>query len=142
MDELYTEEYTTQFLNMQSELEVVFSLMSESQLLQLKDKVESMLNERVYEQKEFPLSCGGLRWVIATIMFSFWCRKGKGVRLVEGTIEVCSLEESPFVKRYERVAPISVVLEEEVPDASSNDRAEEDEGRTDVISLREVGEGL
>jgi hypothetical protein len=90
-----------EFLLYQNELEVVFSLMTDAQLMQLKDRIEEIINEKVYEEKEFPLSCAELRFLQATIMFSFWVRKGKGVRIEEGEIVVCELKDSPFWQRYQ-----------------------------------------
>ena len=84
----------------QDELEVVFSLMTDKELLVMRDKVEQLLKEGVYDTPKFPLSAGGLRVVIADIMFSYWLRRGKGVRIEEGKVVVCELSESPFMKRY------------------------------------------
>ena len=97
---LYKEDYN--FLIWQNELEVVFSLMTDKELMSLYDQIETMIKEEVYLKVEkFPLSCGGLRGLQATIMFSFWVRKGKGIKLVNGEIVVCELKESPFWERYQ-----------------------------------------
>ena len=99
MSGLYGEEYD--FFHSQDELEVIFSLMSDKELMSIRDRVQELSRQRVYEKKEFPLSAGGLNWIIATIMFAFWVRKGKGIKVVRGEIEVCELKESPFWERYQ-----------------------------------------
>lgn len=83
-----------------AELEVVFDLMMEKEVLDMKERVEMLIRERVYERDEFPISCGGLRYMQACMMFSFWKRKGKGIRVEMGEIKVCELKESPFWKDY------------------------------------------
>lgn len=110
MSELGGEEW----LEQQSELEVVFSLMSDKELMEMKEKIEEMIKGGVYGKEGFPLSCADLRWLIATIMFSFWIRKGKGVRLVEGEVVVCEREESPFWKRHHSKREMEEKLKEEV----------------------------
>jgi hypothetical protein len=91
----------TELLVYQNELEVVFSMMLDKQLMELHTAMEALINERVYEADRFPLSYGDIRFLQATIMFSFWVRKGKGVRIEEGKVEVCELKESPFWHRYQ-----------------------------------------
>jgi len=101
MSEIYNKDY--EFLTWQNELEVVFSLMTEKELMSLHDQIETMIKDEVYLKVErFPLSLGGLRGLQATIMFSFWVRKGKGIKLVEGEVVVCELKESPFWERYQQ----------------------------------------
>jgi len=100
MSGLYNKDY--EFLTWQNELEVVFSVMTDGELMSVKDRVEEMIKQEAYIQDKFPLSCGGLRSLQATIMFSFWVRKGKGIKLVEGEIVVCELKESPFWERYQQ----------------------------------------
>ena len=99
MNDLYNIDY--EFLTWQNELEVVFSVMTDQELMSLKDRVEEMIKEETYKQDRFPLSLGGLEWLQATIMFSFWVRKGKGIKIVEGEVVVCELKESPFWERYQ-----------------------------------------
>ena len=89
------------FLTWQNELEVVFSVMTDQELMSLEDRVEEMIKQEAYIQDRFPLSCGGLRSLQATIMFSFWVRKGKGIKIVDGEVVVCELKESPFWERYQ-----------------------------------------
>lgn len=101
MNELYNNGYEKNFLCRQNELEVVFSIMTDSELMSLKDRVEQMIKEGVFRQDRFPLSCGGLRHLQSTIMFSFWVRKGKGIKRVNGEDVVCELKESPFWERYQ-----------------------------------------
>ena len=84
----------------QDELEVIFSLMVDKDLLILKDKVEDMIKNDVYRIPKFPLSCAGLRHVQAVIMFTYWMRRGKGIRIEGGEIVVCELDDSPFMERY------------------------------------------
>ena len=100
MSGLYNKDYD--FLTWQNELEVVFSVMTDQELMSVKDRVEEMIKQEAYIQDKFPLSCGGLRSLQATIMFSFWVRKGKGIKVVEGEIVVCELKESPFWERYQQ----------------------------------------
>ena len=100
MTELYNTDYN--FLTWQNELEVVFSVMTDQELMSVKDRVEEMIKQEAYIQNKFPLSLGGLRLLQATIMFSFWVRKGKGIKVVEGEIVVCELKESPFWERYQQ----------------------------------------
>jgi hypothetical protein len=76
--------------------------MTEKELMEMKERIELMVKEEAYLVKGFPLSCGGLRFLQATIMFSFWVRKGKGVKIVEGEVVVCELKESPFWERYQQ----------------------------------------
>lgn len=102
MNELYNNGYEKNFLCRQNELEVVFSIMTDSELMSLKDRVEQMIKEGVFRQDRFPLSCGGLRHLQSTIMFSFWVRKGKGIKRVNGEDVVCELKESPFWERYQQ----------------------------------------
>jgi hypothetical protein len=108
----------------QNELEVVFSLMSDGELMILKDKLEEMVKGEVYKSEGFPISCGGLRFLQASIMFSFWVRKGKGVKMEEGKIVMCELKESPFWQRYQ---PKEVVYEPDSPE-HERDHKEEEEG--------------
>ena len=100
MSEIYKEECN--FFTQQDEVEVVFSLMTDKELMEMRERIEEVVKGKIYEEKEFPLSCAGLRFLQATIMFSFWVRKGKGVKIVEGEVVVCELEESPFWQRYRR----------------------------------------
>lgn len=97
----------------ESELEVVFSLMDDAELLKMFGKLNMMIEEKAYQVPRFPLSSGGIRWVQAIVMFTYWCRRGKGVRIVEGKIVVCELGDSPFVKKYEK-DDFLLVEEEEV----------------------------
>ena len=92
---------TEDFLNRQDEMEVLFSVMSDGELMSLRDRVQDMMKKKVYESDGFPLSGCGLGFIIATIMFSFWVRKGKGVKIEMGEVVVCELKDSPFYKRYE-----------------------------------------
>jgi len=85
----------------QNEIEVLLSVLSDTELIDVRERVERMIRERVYEEEEFPLSLGGLRWMVATIEWSYWGRRGKGVRIEEGKVVVCELGESPFYLRYE-----------------------------------------
>jgi hypothetical protein len=113
-------------------MEVVFSLMSDEELLILKDKVELMIKENVYQTEGFPLSCCGLREIVNTIIFSFWVRKGKGIRLVNGgEVEVCELKDSPFWHRYQKEKNVIIDDEEKVYDIDNPDNerdVKEEEG--------------
>jgi len=118
-----------EFLTWQNELEVVFSVMTDKELMEMKDRVEVMIKEEAYTTPNFPVSYGGLRWIVATILFSFWVRKGKGVKLVEGEVVVCPLEESPFWVRYQRPASLEEEGEEERvydPDNPDHERDQTD----------------
>lgn len=84
----------------QDEVEVILSLVSDKQLMEMREQVEVMVREEVYRKDRFPLSCGGLRMLQATMMWAYWGRRGKGIRLIDGRVEVCELEESPFYQRY------------------------------------------
>ena len=53
-----------------------------------------LLKEEAFQAPGFPLSYSGIRWVQSIVMFSYWMRRGKGVKLVKGEIVVCELEES------------------------------------------------
>jgi len=91
-----------EFSAYQDEVEVVCSMLPDKVLLDMYNEVEEMIKGEVYSKKGFPLSLGGLRGLQHTIMFSFWVRKGKGIKVEEGEMVVCELEESPFYKRYKR----------------------------------------
>ena len=95
----------------QDEVEVILSLIPDRQLIEMREQIEEMIREVVYRKGRFPLSCGGLRMLQATVMWMYWGRRGKGVRLVEGRVEVCELEESPFYHRYNSTPPHTSVDE-------------------------------
>lgn len=128
-EQLYNDGYN--FLTHQDEVEVMLSVMTDGELMSLKDRVELMIKEGVYSKDGFPLSCGGLRFLIATIMFAFWCRKGKGVKLVEGEVVVCELKESPFWERYQP-PPFRVEFDPESP--------EHERDQTDVEEVVDASE--
>lgn len=86
----------------QNELEVVLSLLPDDALLKMVEQVKEMIRGEVYRQERFLLSCGQLRGVIATIMFAFWVRRGKGIKVEGGEIVVCELKESPYWEKYEQ----------------------------------------
>lgn len=46
-----------------SELEVVFSLMEEKELVRLRDALNYLIEKGAFQLPNFPLSCGGLRYV-------------------------------------------------------------------------------
>lgn len=100
MNELYNK--GCNWLMEQGDLEVVFSLMEDRELLTLHGKVEEMIKGEVYRRHKFPLCCAGLRAIQATIMFAFWVRKGKGIKVVNGEVVVCELKESPYWLRYQK----------------------------------------
>ena len=76
--------------------------MTDSELMIMKDKIEEMIRAETYREEGFPLSCGGLRGIQNTIMFSFWVRKGKGIKITCGEVVVCELKESPWWQRYQK----------------------------------------
>ena len=125
MSKLYND--MENFFIAQSELEVVFSLMSDEELLNLNDKIEEMIRINAFQAEGFPLSAGGLGFLQATIMFSFWVRKGKGVKIENGEVVVCELEISPFWKRYHKDKEIEVEIEEEEKHDPDNPDHERDQ---------------
>ena len=102
-----------EFSPYQSDLEVVFSVMADKELLMLSERLDGLIVDKVYEDKSFPLSLAEIRHIQATISFSFWCRKGKGVRVVSGVVKVCELKDSPFYIRYQPKSVEDVGREEE-----------------------------
>lgn len=99
---MYSEDYRDNWLHRQNELDVIFSLMDDRQLLSLYDIVGEMVKNEAYRAERFPLSAGGLGHIQVSIMFAFWVKKGKGVRVEKGEIVVCELKESPFWERYQQ----------------------------------------
>lgn len=87
----------------ESELEVVFSLMSDSELLSMRERLEMSVKEKAYQTPKFPLSAAGINYVVSIVMFMYWMRRGKGVKIDGGEVVVCELEESPFVQKYMKV---------------------------------------
>ena len=93
--------------------------------MEMREQVEVMVREEVYRKDRFPLSCGELRMIQATIMWAYWGRKGKGVRVVDGRAEVCELSESPFYHRYQSDSG-QVVVEKDISEES--EESEEEKG--------------
>lgn len=132
MTQLFNQEY--EWWTWQNEMDVLLSLLSDRELLELKDKIEVMITDHVYETPRFPLSLGGLRFLQDNVVFAFWCRKGKGIRIEEGGERVvCELEESPFSRRYKEP---EVFDEGCIGDVSGGV-----ESRVGPGERREVGEG-
>lgn len=102
-----------EWLVYQNELEVVFSLMEDRELMRIHEMLEKMIEEKVYIEKEFPLSCGEMRSIQHSIMFSFWIKKKKGIRIECGEVVVCELEESPYWKRYQPNSHLMETIEED-----------------------------
>ena len=114
----------------ESELEVVFSLMSDGELNAMNTKLEMLIEETAFQVDKFPLSLGGIRWVQSVVMFSYWMRRGKGVRIEGGEVVVCELGESPFVEKY-RDKITGDVTKVEVGNGGVKGRDEEDGGEGD-----------
>lgn len=55
----------------QDELEVVFSLMTDKELMEMKSRVGEMIKGKAYKEEGFPISCAGLVGIQNTIMFLF-----------------------------------------------------------------------
>lgn len=85
----------------QDEVEVLLSVMSDRELLDLEGRVEYLVKEDAYQTPNFPLSLGGLNYLLATIKWAYWGRKERGVRIDKGEVVLCKLEESPFYLRYQ-----------------------------------------
>ena len=86
----------------EDELEVVFSLMNDDELMSMKERLEMMVKERAYQAQGFPISEAGINFVKAIVMFMYWMRRGKGVKIERGEVVLCELGESPFVKKYKK----------------------------------------
>ena len=97
---LYVEGYN--LFTYQNEVDVILNMMSDTQLFELKDKVELLIKEGVFTQIGFPLSGCGLLHLQNTIMFVWWRRRGKGIKVVCGEVVVCELSESPFWEGYKQ----------------------------------------
>jgi hypothetical protein len=123
-----------QWILYQDEVEVVCSLMTDTQLLVYKDMLEEMEKREVWKTENFPLSMIDLRMLIATMAWCFWLRKGKGVKIEKGEIVICELKESPFYKRYSDKKKRG-----EIDEGCEEDDGAGVEGRVDEDKAGEVG---
>ena len=98
--DLYTEGYS--IFTCQDEVDVILNTMSDAQLFELKDKLELLIKDEVFTQIGFPLSGCGLLHLQNEIMFVWWRRRGKGIKVVCGEVVVCELSESPFWEGYKQ----------------------------------------
>ena len=117
----------------QDEMEVLLSVMTDPELCSLKDRVLMMIEERVYEKEGFPLTCGGLRGILLSIEFTYWCRRGKGIKVEDGKMRVCEIQESPFYQRYHgrEMGGDRSERPEEYDGAGVEGRVDEDKARED-----------
>ncbi len=114
----------------ESELEVVFSLMSDKDLIDMNARLEDLIREKAFEVPKFPISCGGIRFVQSIALFSYWMRRGQGVRIQGGEVVVCELEESPFVQKYwekEIRVPAPLIINNEVEEVQDGELGKHNE---------------
>ena len=134
----------TEFLAWQNEVEVVLSALTDGQLLAVKEVLKEYVRQGTYLEKRFPLSAGELNHLVATIDFSYWCRRGKGVRIVCGEVEVCELVDSPFYLRYKEGGQSERCVEDDgggVESGAYEDKAGEGRRRKESEGEVEIEEG-
>ncbi len=81
------------------EIDVVLSLLDDKQLLKMKDGIQFLSKEIVYNIPNFPLSAGGLSHLVNYINYELARRVGKGITIVNNESVVCEKKDSPWVKK-------------------------------------------
>lgn len=102
--------------NYGNEMNVVLSLLTDKELLTMKDGVNFLKKERVFEIPNFPLSCTGLNLVVYYIQYELARRVGKSIKIVEGEAVRCEKNESVWSNRDWREKAVGVkAVEAELP---------------------------
>ena len=116
----------------QNEIEVLLSVLSDKEVIEVEERLKEMSKTEPYRDKRFPLSAASLNFLIFTVKFAYWIRRGKGIKIEMGLPIVCELSESPWVKRFEGGGKSGEYRE----DVGRRDEAGDKED-----TRREVGEG-
>ena len=77
-----------------NELNVVFSLVSDKELLKLKDAIDFIKKDDIYMTPNFPLCAGGLNHLTYYISYELARRVGKSIKIVGGEVVRCEKDES------------------------------------------------
>ena len=121
-----------------AELQVIFSILDERQLLSVKDGFRFLIQSNTYKHPNYPVSLSGLNYLCACVDYELAYRRGKGIRIEEGEVVVCEKEESEWTEgdwREKPVTPINDSVNIESEEEVESERKPTHTERGDIVRL-------
>ena len=115
--------------NNQSEVDVLLRLMDDNQLVFTNQLLDKLCKEEVYQMLNFPLSCGGIRYLQLQILSEYHRRRGWAIKVEYGKGVVCLLSETSFPQStFQKISEV-----EEAMKMKKGDVIKQGEIEADVI---------